>query len=62
MCDMHGVQFAHHRAGNDAEAAAKLVLCASRKAGVTNVDDLLKQSKLKCGGLSRKSIGLREGR
>ena len=52
MCDMHGIQFAHHRAGNDAEAAAKLVLCASRKAGVTNVDDLLKQSKLKCGGLS----------
>ena len=52
MCNMHGIRFTHHRAGNDAEAAAKLVLCASRKSGVSNVDDLLKQSKLKCGGLS----------
>ncbi|MEO8733365.1 MAG: 3'-5' exonuclease [Flavobacteriales bacterium] len=51
MCAMHGIRFSHHRAGNDAEAAAKLVLCAGRKAGVSTVDDLLSQSRLKCGAI-----------
>lgn len=52
MCAAHGIGFRHHRAGNDAEAAARLVLLAGLAAGVATVDELLKQSRLKCGGLN----------
>ncbi len=52
MCAFHGIGFKHHRAGNDAEAAAELVLRAGRATGVDSTDDLLKRSHVKQGSLS----------
>lgn len=52
MCALHGIPLAHHRAGNDAEATARLVLRAGQETGSTSVDELLRKSRLKRGGLS----------
>lgn len=52
MCALHGIRFRHHRAGNDAEAAARLVLCAGRDAGASTTEQLLAQSHVKRGALS----------
>lgn len=51
MCARQGIGFTHHRAGNDAEAAARLVLHAARDAGASSVEELLRASRLKCGSL-----------
>lgn len=52
MCSVHGIRFKQHRAGNDAEAAAELVLRAGQATGACTTDGLLKCSRLKCGSLS----------
>lgn len=52
MCAFQGITFKHHRAGNDAEAAAQLVLRAGEVAQADTVEELLERSKLKCGGIN----------
>ncbi|MBS1568648.1 MAG: 3'-5' exonuclease [Bacteroidetes bacterium] len=52
MCAAHNIGFTHHRAGNDAEAAARLVLLAGMATETATTEELLKRSRLKCGGLS----------
>lgn len=52
MCAFRGITFAHHRAGNDAEAAARLVLQAVEVSGAGTLEELLARTRLKCGGLS----------
>lgn len=49
MCASQGISFRHHRAGNDAEAAAQLVLRAGEVSGAGSVEDLLARFRLKCG-------------
>lgn len=52
MCAVQGIGFKHHRAGNDAGAAAQLVLNAGRASGVSTTQELLAKSRLKCGCLN----------
>ncbi len=52
MCAFRGITFTHHRAGNDAEAAAKLVLHAMAHTGARSLTELLARNRVKCGGLS----------
>lgn len=52
MCDMHDIRFTHHRAGNDAEAAAELVLRAGERLMVWTTEELLTFTKVKRGSLS----------
>ncbi len=49
MCDMHGIQFKHHRAGNDAEATAELVLRATDLRPSFDITQFLIDSKVKLG-------------
>lgn len=51
MCDLHGIRFKHHRAGNDAEAAAELVLRASQRLMTWTTDELLTVTRMKRGAL-----------
>ena len=50
MCALHGIHFHHHRAGNDAEAAARLVLKAGETSATAGVAELLQRVKVRCGG------------
>lgn len=43
VCDYHGIKFKHHRAGDDAEACAKIALKAFQAAGATSVKEGLAQ-------------------
>lgn len=50
MCDMHGIPLKHHRAGNDAEATAELVLRATDQRPSFDITQFLLDSKVKIGG------------
>lgn len=52
MCAMHGIRFTHHRAGHDAEAAARLVVRAARHTQSGTTAALLASVKLKHGTFS----------
>jgi DNA polymerase III subunit epsilon len=52
MCDLHEIRFKHHRAGNDAEAAAELVIRAGERLEVSSTVELLKVARVKRGVLS----------
>ena len=43
VCEYHDIQFRHHRAGDDAEACARIALKAFETVEATNVDDGLKK-------------------
>jgi len=49
MCDMHGIPLKHHRAGNDAEATAELVLRATDQRPSFDITQFLLDSKVKIG-------------
>jgi DNA polymerase-3 subunit epsilon len=49
MCDMHGIRFKHHRAGNDAEATAELVIRATDLRPSFDITQFLIDSKVKIG-------------
>jgi DNA polymerase III subunit epsilon len=49
MCDMHGIRFKHHRAGNDAEATAELVLRALDRRPSFDITQFLIEAKVKRG-------------
>lgn len=49
MCDMHGISFKHHRAGNDAEATAELVLRATDLRPSFDITQFLLDLKVKRG-------------
>lgn len=55
MCAAHGIGFTHHRAGNDAEAAARLVLLAGQSIEASTTGELLKRCQLKCGSLDARA-------
>lgn len=42
VCDFHGIKFKHHRAGDDAEACARIALKAFEVAGASCVEEGLK--------------------
>lgn len=49
LCTHQGIPLAHHRAGNDAEATAKLVIGAGDQLGVATVEDLLARTRTNMG-------------
>lgn len=49
LCDMHGIGFKHHRAGNDAEATAELVLRATDLRPSFDITQFLLDLKVKRG-------------
>jgi DNA polymerase-3 subunit epsilon len=49
MCDMHDIRFKHHRAGNDAEATAELVIRATDLRPSFDITQFLIDSKVKIG-------------
>ncbi|MBL7953518.1 MAG: 3'-5' exonuclease [Flavobacteriales bacterium] len=49
MCDFHGIRFKHHRAGNDAEATAELVLRALDQRPSFDMTQFLLEAKVKVG-------------
>ncbi|MEZ4738149.1 MAG: 3'-5' exonuclease [Flavobacteriales bacterium] len=49
MCDMHGIPLKHHRAGNDAEATAELVLRATDQRPSFDITQFLLEAKVKVG-------------
>lgn len=49
MCDLHGIRFRHHRAGNDAEATAELVLRALDQRPSFDMTQFLLDAKVKIG-------------
>lgn len=49
MCDMHGIPLKHHRAGNDAEATAELVLRATDQRPSFDITQFLIEAKVKVG-------------
>jgi DNA polymerase-3 subunit epsilon len=49
MCAMHGIPLRHHRAGNDAEATAEVVLRAAEQAGSEDLTQFLLEHKVKVG-------------
>ncbi|HOZ39764.1 MAG TPA: 3'-5' exonuclease [Flavobacteriales bacterium] len=53
MCAMHGIRFKHHRAGNDAEATAELVLRATDQRPSFDITQFLLDSKVKMGEFHR---------
>ncbi len=50
MCALHGIPLKHHRAGNDAEATAELVLRAVGSATEEGVEKFLNGRRVKLGG------------
>lgn len=50
MCDMHGIPLKHHRAGNDAEATAELVLRATDQRPSFDITQFLLDARIKIGG------------
>ncbi len=49
LCFRNGIPLVHHRAGNDAEATAHLVIHACRQLGAASVEDLLARARLNMG-------------
>lgn len=49
MCAFHGIPLRHHRAGNDAEATAELVLRATDRSAGTDISRFLLDAKVKVG-------------
>jgi DNA polymerase-3 subunit epsilon len=49
MCDLHGIGLVHHRAGNDAEATAELVLRAARSWPSIDVIGFLQAVQVRTG-------------
>ena len=49
LCMRHGIPLVHHRAGNDAEATAELVIRAAEQRNATDVTQLLLNSGIKVG-------------
>lgn len=49
MCDLHGIGLKHHRAGNDAEATAELVLRAVAQRPSFDMTQFLLEAKVKVG-------------
>ncbi|MBK6883916.1 MAG: 3'-5' exonuclease [Flavobacteriales bacterium] len=49
MCDMHGIPLKHHRAGNDAEATAELVLRAADQRPSFDITQFLLDAKVNVG-------------
>jgi DNA polymerase III subunit epsilon len=49
LCTRHGIPLKHHRAGNDAEATAELVLRAGQQHRTESVEDLLLKARLNMG-------------
>jgi len=49
MCDVHGIRFKHHRAGNDAEATAELVIRALDQRPSFDMTQFLLEAKVKVG-------------
>lgn len=49
LCSRNGIPLVHHRAGNDAEATARLVLRAGEQLGCASIEDLLGRAKLNMG-------------
>lgn len=49
MCDLHGIALQHHRAGNDAEATAELVLRATNDRPLFDITQFLLDSRIKIG-------------
>ncbi|HPF91964.1 MAG: 3'-5' exonuclease [Flavobacteriales bacterium] len=49
MCDLHGIRFKHHRAGNDAEATAELVLRAVEQRPSLDMPQFLLDARVKLG-------------
>ena len=49
LCTRHSIPLVHHRAGNDAEATARLVIRAGEQLGSANIEDLLIRARLNMG-------------
>ena len=49
LCTRNGIPLVHHRAGNDAEATARLVIRAGEQLGVARIEDLLLRAGLNAG-------------
>lgn len=49
MCELHGIGLKHHRAGNDAEATAELVLRATDQRPSFDITQFLRDAKVKVG-------------
>lgn len=49
LCVRNGIPLIHHRAGNDAEATARLVLRAGEQLGTADIADLLGRARLNMG-------------
>lgn len=49
LCHQWGIPLVHHRAGNDAEATARLVLHAAEQNEAGSVQDLLQRARLNMG-------------
>lgn len=50
LCALHGIPLKHHRAGNDAEATAELVLRATDPHPVFDITQFLLDRRVKLGG------------
>ena len=50
LCTRQGIPLVHHRAGNDSEATAELVIRAGEQYRATSIEDLLRIARLKSGG------------
>ncbi|MBK9759035.1 MAG: 3'-5' exonuclease [Flavobacteriales bacterium] len=49
LCTRNGIPLVHHRAGNDAEATAELVIRAGEQHGSASIEDLLIKARLNTG-------------
>ena len=49
LCTRNGIPLVHHRAGNDAEATARLVIRAGEQLCSASVEDLLARARLNMG-------------
>ncbi len=49
LCTRNGIPLVHHRAGNDAEATARLVLRGGEQLGTASIEDLLIRARLNMG-------------
>lgn len=49
MCELHGISLRHHRAGNDAEATAELVIRATDLRPSFDITQFLLDSRIKVG-------------
>lgn len=49
LCGRHGIPLVHHRAGNDAEATAELVIRAAEHRGTADVTQFLLNERIKVG-------------